>query len=118
MAKLRAAPPRPRVARVAPSYPRALATFAVILAGCGGVVENQASQPTDMPDPAGGIAAPFDADPPPDTTPPDAHEAGPADAAPEAETQPLPEPEPGGAMPAPFEDGGLEDTAAEVEVDK
>lgn len=108
MANLRAAPPRPRPARVSPSYPRAvasLATFAVLLAGCGGVVENQAK--SSDPDPAGGISIPFDDG----GTRDDAADA--ADAPKETEPQPLPEP--AGAAPYPYEDSGPlpgEDTGA------
>jgi len=111
MPSLRAAPPRPRQARVAPSYPRAIATFAVLLAGCGGIVENE-GRPDPMPDPAGGISFPFDAEPPPDTEPPpdaapDAKDAG------QPETSPEPMPDPGGAAPMPFEDAGPEEVGAE-----
>ena len=40
---LRAAPPRPTLHRVAPAYPRMLAVGAILLAGCGGVVQKDAS---------------------------------------------------------------------------
>jgi hypothetical protein len=118
---LRAAAPRPTLHRVAPAYPRVLALGAILLAGCGGIVDKDAAktQPqvqtppspdgggtdtapfdagppdTNLPDPAGDIAYPYDAGPPPVTTPPVPVDTGIDDT----------DPSFGGGAPAPFETG-------------
>lgn len=106
MANLRGAPPRPRVARVSPSYPRAIATLAVVLAGCGGVVENGANGRNE-PEAAGGISLPYDAEPPQDSGADVKKDSGPTDTG-AIDTGPLPNP--AGDMPYPYEDTGPEDT--------
>jgi hypothetical protein len=89
MAHLRNAPPRPRLARVAPSYPRvggllAAASLALVV-GCGGVVEATANPQ------AYGDAQPHGEGGHPD--------AGPLEASP-------PMPDPAGFAPSPYEDTG------------
>ncbi|MBI2394000.1 MAG: hypothetical protein HYV09_30800 [Deltaproteobacteria bacterium] len=127
MANLRAAPPRPSKSRIAPSYPRVLAAFAIVLAGCGGVVENEnrSKSTPETPNPAGGLAVEFDSGQPdvqqPDTTPPPPDPAGDIaypyeDSGPPDTGTPdtgkvdtgSPDTEPpfGGGAPYPYEDGG------------
>lgn len=74
MSSLRSAAPRPSTVHVAPTYPRLIAIGVLVLAGCGGAVDNQAasdgttsptgtgtSQIPDIPVPGGAAPAPFDA---------------------------------------------------------
>ena len=107
MSTLRAAPPRPRPTRVAPSYPRVIAVVAVMLAGCS-LAPDELGSSVREPDLAGGIAAPFDAEPPADAAPdakPAHEDAAPSDAGPpDASSDTFPAPD--GFMPFPFEDAG------------
>jgi hypothetical protein len=124
---LRTAAPRPTLHRVAPAYPRVLALGAILLAGCGGIVDKDAAKaqpqvqtPVDsgpLPFPAdGGTAAPpFDSGPPDTGLPDPAGDiAYPYDSAPPpVTTPPVPvdtgvddtDPSFGGGAPAPFETG-------------
>lgn len=122
---LRAAPPRPTAIRVAPAYPRLLALGALLVAGCGGVVDKDApkadpnsvtaQKPADgggevdptIPEPisAGGAPYPYEPDaaetdpPPPPPPPPPPVEAGPSET----------DPPSAGGEPFPFDDAGAPD---------
>lgn len=133
MANLRSAPPRPSKSRIAPSYPRVLATFAIVLAGCGGVVENEnrSKSTPETPSPAGGLAVEYDSGAPdvqqPDTTPPPPDPAGdiayPYDSGPPdtgavdtgtPDTGAPPEPPSAGGIAYPYEDGGPPEPAEDA----
>ncbi|MBI2389091.1 MAG: hypothetical protein HYV09_05695 [Deltaproteobacteria bacterium] len=99
MSSLRAAPPRPATSRVGPGYPRVIAAFAIVLAGCGGVVQHE-GRDTEKPEtekPASPSTDLF-----PSGTSPGGWDSGQPDVE-TGETQ-LPSPDPGGAVDAPFED--------------
>ncbi len=142
---LRAAPPRPTLHRVAPAYPRMLAVGAILLAGCGGVVQKDASkeqpQVQNPPDTGtltfldgGGTASPpYDAGPPDtgaETTLPDpaGDIAYPYDAGPAPVTTPPVDPSDGaidatdetdpsfgGGAPAPFDGGSAPGDPAPID---
>jgi hypothetical protein len=115
---LRAAPPRPAVPRSAPAYPRLLALGALLVAGCGGVIDKDGAKADPSPvaqkpdsggetEPvsAGGAPFPYETGPEEDTAPPPPPpppiDAAPNDAAP-TET----EPPSAGGEPFPFDDAG------------
>jgi hypothetical protein len=122
---LRAAAPRPTLHRVAPAYPRLLAVGAMLLAGCGGIVDKdgaktqpQVQTPVDSgPLPFlndGGTASiPYDSGPPDTGLPDPAGDiAYPFDSGPPPVTTPPvdtgiddTDPSFGGGAPAPFETG-------------
>jgi hypothetical protein len=115
MKNLRERPARPRTSRLAPAYPRAIALGAFLLAGCGAVVNNGTTGPTEEPNPAGGEAIPFDFDAGDAAADADADAGGDSRAAKETEAAPPAppdtEPSPAGNQAYPFDADPLADAA-------
>lgn len=100
MSSLRAAPPRPATSQVAPAYPRLIAALALVVAGCGGVVDNEARE-SAKPDQGPVVdASPSTPLWPAGTSP--GYDAGTPDTEPDSPQ--IPPPDPGGVVDAPFDE--------------